>query len=274
MQMRRDPPLWSLGVYRCCRCFHRCSTLDTPSGVSPALDPTRSSLASADLGCPRCTGAQLEAGSAIAATSVAVMSGGSNKPLRSYVLAGVRTSLTVVQTLRYHPHPEADAAGDAADAAAAVAASTAKSRRRGRHNPDGSGGSARGDAIGSDEGEVVLCVRNPTPIQNSFQFEPLCNGLKHAGRYSLELSVEQLPHVKVTCDIRVRAGALAGVALDSPPAQLSARLGGPLGPDLRLLLLDAFQNVMESVKEAPAISFDLLCAATGDSLSFIFCLQA
>jgi len=190
--------------------------------------------------------------------------------MRSYVLAGVRTSLTVMQTLRYHPDPEIDA--DAATATTtAVVTSTAKSRhsRRGRHSPDGSGGSgAREDAAGgSDEGEVVLCVRNPSPIQNSFHFEPLCNGLKHAGRYSLEFSVEQLPHVKVTCDIRVRAGALAGVALDSPPAQLSARLGGPMTPDLRLLLLDAYHNVMESVKEAPAISFHLHCAATGKLLS-------
>jgi hypothetical protein len=210
---------------------------------------------------------QLEAGSDIVATSVAVLSGG-NKPVRSAVLSGARTALTVTQTLRYHREPETHAAATTAPipttaASNATTPATAKSRRgrKDRPSPDGNdGGGAE-----ADEGEMVLRVRNPSPIQNQFQFEALTNGLKHVGRYSLEFCVEQVPHVKVTCDIRVKAGTLASVALEAPPTQLCARLGGTLAPNLRLLLHDAFQNVMEGVKETPEISFHLHCAATGTS---------
>lgn len=158
---------------------------------------------------------QLDAGDSIPECSATVCNAAGKAMVRA-MLGGARASLVVTQSLYFHPVGKAQS--EAANTAPAETATTGTKRASKKRARGGAavasaaettdpGSCATANSDGAIEPELVLSVRNASPIKDVFQFETLVNGLKQVGRYTLEFAVEQMPDVKVSL-----ADAVAPVA--------------------------------------------------------------
>ncbi|KAK3267358.1 hypothetical protein CYMTET_24075 [Cymbomonas tetramitiformis] len=189
----------------------------------------------------------LEAGDEVPESTVAVSTGAGNRVTRAQ-LGGSRVALVVVQTLRFHPEMPASKEAPVPEKAA-----PAKKRRRGRSSADQMKGDAgvAGEGEDADAGEVVTAVRNATPVKDCYQFQPILAGLKRAGRYTLEYTVERpegvgsgMPALRMVAELRVKPGAATSFSLEGTPEEgCEVCLGGAALPGpLTVVLFDEYGN--------------------------------